>query len=173
MLKAFSNRLLQTTTKPGVRFVHIEKRLKELGYTLPPAPQPKGNYRTCLRTGNTLYIAGHLPFPPNGGELICGKVGKEISPEQGYKAAQYVALNLIATIKEQVGDLDKVKQVIRLGGFVNCVDGYTALPGIINGASDLFCEVFGDKGLHARLAVGNNALPFNIPVEIEAIVEVE
>lgn len=135
--------------------------------------------------------AGHLPFPPNGGELICGKVGKEISPEQGYKAAQYVALNLIATIKgdidsqicllanfnctviEQVGDLDKVKQVIRLGGFVNCVDGYTALPGIINGASDLFCEVFGDKGLHARLAVGNNALPFNIPVEIEAIVEVE
>uniref|UniRef100_H3HDE8 Endoribonuclease L-PSP/chorismate mutase-like domain-containing protein n=2 Tax=Phytophthora ramorum TaxID=164328 RepID=H3HDE8_PHYRM len=164
-------------TKPrslatAVRNVHIERKLEELGYTLPAVADPKGNYRTSVRSGNTLYLAGHLPQPA-GGDLILGKVGKDLTPEQGYDAAHYVALSLMATLKHEVGDLDKIKRVVKLVGFVNCVDGFTQQPAVINGASDTIGKVFGDKGLHARSAVGTNALPLNVAVEIEAVVEIE
>ncbi|ETO80456.1 hypothetical protein F444_05101 [Phytophthora nicotianae P1976] len=156
----------------AVRNVHIERKIEELGYTLPAVAEPKGNYRTSVRSGNTIYMAGHLPQPA-GGDLILGKVGKDLTPEQGYEAAHFVALSLMATLKQEVGDLDKIKRVVKLVGFVNCVDGFTQQPAVINGASDTIGKVFGDKGIHARSAVGTNALPLNVAVEVEAIVEIE
>ncbi|KAG7386231.1 hypothetical protein PHYPSEUDO_000552 [Phytophthora pseudosyringae] len=156
----------------AVRNVHVERKIQELGYTLPAVAEPKGNYRTSVRSGNTIYMAGHLPQPA-GGDLILGKVGKDLTPEQGYDAAHYVALSLMATLKQEVGDLDKIKRVVKLVGFVNCVEGFTQQPAVINGASDTIAKVFGDKGIHARSAVGTNALPLNVAVEIEAVVEVE
>ncbi|KUF96816.1 hypothetical protein AM588_10007953 [Phytophthora nicotianae] len=152
----------------AVRNVHIERKIEELGYTLPAVAEPKGNYRTSVRSGNTIYMAGHLPQPA-GGDLILGKVGKDLTPEQGYEAAT----TLMATLKQEVGDLDKIKRVVKLVGFVNCVDGFTQQPAVINGASDTIGKVFGDKGIHARSAVGTNALPLNVAVEVEAIVEIE
>ncbi|RLN58151.1 hypothetical protein BBJ29_005986 [Phytophthora kernoviae] len=164
-------------TKPrslatAVRNVHIERKLEELGYVLPEVASPKGNYRTSVRSGNTIYMAGHLPQPA-GGELITGKVGKDLTPEEAYDAAHYVSLSIMATLKQEVGDLDKIKRVVKLVGFVNCVDGFAGQPAVINGASDTFGKVFGDKGVHARSAVGTNALPLNVAVEIEAVVEIE
>jgi enamine deaminase RidA (YjgF/YER057c/UK114 family) len=156
----------------AIRNVHIERKLQELGYTLPEVAAPKGNYRTCVRSGNYIFTAGHLP-QPIGGDLITGKVGKDLTPEEGYEAAHHIALSLMATLKNELGDLDKVKRIVKLVGFVNCVDGFTAQPSVINGASDTFGKVFGPKGVHARSAVGTNALPLNVAVEIEAIVEVE
>ncbi|GLD99248.1 hypothetical protein PINS_up007966 [Pythium insidiosum] len=154
------------------RGVHIERRIKELGYALPAVAEPKGNYRTCVRSGNYIFTAGHLP-QPIGGDLIVGKIGKDLTPEEGYDAAHHIALSLMATLKHELGDLDKVKRIVKLVGFVNCVDGFTGQPGVINGASDTIGKVFGDKGIHARSAVGTNALPLNVAVEIEAIVEIE
>lgn len=156
----------------AVRGVHIERKLEELGYVLPTVAEPKGNYRTAVRSGNTIYLAGHLPQPA-GGELIKGKVGQDVTQEEAYDAAHYVALSMMATLKHEIGDLDKVKRVVKLVGFVNCVDGFTQQPAVINGASDTMGKVFGDKGVHARSAVGTNALPLNVAVEIEAVVEVE
>uniref|UniRef100_K3WLZ8 Endoribonuclease L-PSP/chorismate mutase-like domain-containing protein n=1 Tax=Globisporangium ultimum (strain ATCC 200006 / CBS 805.95 / DAOM BR144) TaxID=431595 RepID=K3WLZ8_GLOUD len=158
--------------RQAVRHVHIERRLAELGYVLPQVAEPKGNYRTAVRTGNYIFTAGHLP-QPTGGDLIVGKIGKDLTPEDGYDAAHHVALSLMATLKHELGDLDKVKRIVKLVGFVNCVDGFTGQPGVINGASDTIGKVFGDKGIHARSAVGTNALPLNVAVEIEAIVEIE
>uniref|UniRef100_A0AAV1UCT1 Endoribonuclease L-PSP/chorismate mutase-like domain-containing protein n=1 Tax=Peronospora matthiolae TaxID=2874970 RepID=A0AAV1UCT1_9STRA len=160
------------TLAKAVRNVHVERKLEELGYTLPAVAKPKGNYRTSVRSGNTIYLAGHLPQPA-GGDLIVGKIGKDLTPEQGYDAAHYVALSLMATLKNEVGDLDKIKRIVKLVGFVNCVDGFSQQPAVINGASDTIGKVFGDKGIHARSAVGTNALPLNVAVEIEAVVEVE
>ncbi|POM66452.1 Endoribonuclease L-PSP [Phytophthora palmivora] len=150
----------------------IEDRLAELGYELPVAGVPKGNYVNVVRTGDYIYTAGHLPVTP-AGELITGKVGKDLTTEEGYAAAQRVALALLATLKKELGELDHIKRVVKLTGFVNCVDTFTAQPGVINGASDTVAEIFGDKGKHARSAVGTNALPLNVAVEIEAVVEVE
>ncbi|POM62375.1 Endoribonuclease L-PSP [Phytophthora palmivora] len=156
----------------AVRNVHIERKIEEIGYTLPAVAEPKGNYRTSVRSGNTIYLAGHLPQPA-GGDLVLGKVGKDLTPEQAYEAAQYCALSIMATLKQEVGDLDKIKRVVKLVGFVNCVDGFTQQPAVINGASDTIGKVFGDKGIHARSAVGTNALPLNVAVEVEAVVEIE
>ena len=124
------------------------------------------------RSGSTLYLSGHLPIPTSGG-LIVGKVGEAVTPEEAQAAARWCALNIVSTLKAELGDLDKVKKIHKLVGFVNCVDTFTAQPMVINGASDFFVELFGDKGVHARSAVGTNALPLNVPVEIEAIVEIE
>eukprot|EP00612_Vaucheria_litorea_P002318 CAMPEP_0171453806 /NCGR_PEP_ID=MMETSP0945-20130129/1362_1 /TAXON_ID=109269 /ORGANISM="Vaucheria litorea, Strain CCMP2940" /LENGTH=111 /DNA_ID=CAMNT_0011978737 /DNA_START=231 /DNA_END=566 /DNA_ORIENTATION=+ len=107
------------------------------------------------------------------GTLAKGKVGMDVTPEEANKIARQIAINIITSLKTELGDLDKVKRIVKLVGFVNCVDGFGGQPGVINGASDLMCEVFGEKGVHARSAVGTNALPLNIPVEIEAIVEIE
>jgi enamine deaminase RidA (YjgF/YER057c/UK114 family) len=104
---------------------------------------------------------------------MTGKVGSELTTEQGYDAARVVALNILATLKGELGDLDRIKQVVKLTAFVNCVDGFSAQPKVVNGASDLLGAVLGDRGKHARSAVGTNALPMNVPVEIEAIIEVE
>ena len=148
-----------------------EKKLKELGISLPQPPRPVANYVPAVRVGNLLFVSGHGPF--NDGKIkISGKLGKELTIEEGYQAARNVALNCMASIKATLGDLDKVKRVVKLLGMVNCTEDFKDQPKVINGASDLLGEVFGDAGKHARSAVGMQALPNGIPVEIEMILEV-
>ena len=149
-----------------------EAKLEALGLTLPPVSAPIGSYVTCKRQGNLLYLSGAGPIV-QGEVLYKGKVGAEITPEVGYEAAKVSALNLIANLKAELGDLSKVKSIVKLLGLVACADGFYGQPGVINGASDLLFEIFGEKGRHARSAIGVFSLPMNIPVEIEMIVEVE
>ena len=149
-----------------------EAKLEALGLTLPPVSAPIGSYVTCKRQGNLLYLSGAGPIV-QGEVLYRGKVGAEITPDVGYEAAKVSALNLIANLKAELGDLSKVKSIVKLLGLVACADGFYGQPGVINGASDLLYEVFGEKGRHARSAIGVFSLPMNIPVEIEMIVEVE
>lgn len=138
-----------------------------------PAPAvPKGNFVNYVQIGNFVFLSGHLPQPAKG-DLLIGKVGKDVSVEDGYEAAKLVGLNLCATLKKNLGDLDRVKRIVKLTGFVNCTDTFTQQPAVVNGCSDLFVKIFGDKGSHTRSAVGTNALPLGVPVEIEAIVEIE
>jgi enamine deaminase RidA (YjgF/YER057c/UK114 family) len=156
----------------GARSVHVEARLAELGYKLPAVSAPKGSYVLCVRSGNLVFTAGHLPVAGDG-TLVTGKVGKELSVAEGNKAAEYCALSLLATLKNELGDLDRVVRIVKVVGFVNCTDGFSQQPAVVNGTSDLFGKVLGDKGKHARSAVGTNALPLNVPVEVECIVEVK
>lgn len=149
-----------------------EAKLEALGLTLPPVSAPIGSYVTCKRQGNLLYLSGAGPIV-QGEVLYKGKVGAEITPDVGYEAAKVSALNLIAALKAELGDLSRVKSIVKLLGLVACADGFYGQPGVINGASDLLFEVFGEKGRHARSAIGVFSLPMNIPVEIEMIVEVE
>ena len=149
-----------------------EAKLEALGLTLPPVSAPIGSYVTCKRQGDLLYLSGAGPIV-QGEVLYRGKVGAEITPDVGYEAAKVSALNLIAALKAELGDLSKVKRIVKLLGLVACADGFYGQPGVINGASDLLFEVFGEKGRHARSAIGVFSLPMNIPVEIEMIVEVQ
>lgn len=149
-----------------------EEKLKQLGYTLPPASQPVANYVKWVRTGNLVYTSGHGPTTASG-EMIKGKLGANMTIEQGYDAAQLTGLQLLATLKAAVGDLKKVKRIVKVLGLVNCTPEFADQPKVMNGFSDLMVAVFGDKGKHARSAVGTNALPFGTAVEIEMIVEVE
>lgn len=150
-----------------------EQKLKELGLQLPPTSKPIANYVKYVRTGNLLFLAGHGPTKADGTN-ITGKVGKDITVEQGYEAARITALSLIATMKDALGgDLSKVKRIVKVNGYVNCLPDFTEQPKVINGCSDLLVAVFGEKGKHARAAMGMVALPNNIAVEIEIVVEVE
>jgi enamine deaminase RidA (YjgF/YER057c/UK114 family) len=149
----------------------IDERLKELGITLPQAPKPVANYVTAVKTGNLLFISGHGPYN-DGRTRILGKIGNELTVEEGYKAARNVALNCLASVQSALGDLDKVKRVVKLLGMVNCTEDFKDQPKVINGCSDLLVEIFGEAGKHARSAVGMQALPGGIPVEIEMILEV-
>ncbi len=145
-----------------------EDRLAAAGYTLPPPATPVAAYVTWRRSGNTLYLSGHGECRK---DFTRGKVGKDLSLEEGYAAAQRVGLCMLSTIKSAVGELSSVKQVLRIDGMVNAVDGFGEQPEVINGFSELFVVAFGDAGLGARAAVGMGSLPRNIPVEISAIVE--
>ena len=148
----------------------VEENLKKLGITLPTPPTPVANYVTSVRVGNLLFLAGHGPTPGTP----AGKVGKELTLEQGAQAARQVGLNLLATTRAALGSLDKVKRVVKVLGMVNSAPGFADQPKVINGFSDLMVEVFGEAiGKHARSAVGMAELPSNIPVEIEMILEVE
>lgn len=149
-----------------------EARLKELGISLPPVPSPAGNYVHAVQTGNLLYLAGKGPFSDDGSSFT-GKVGGDVSVEDAYKHARSVGLTLIAVMKQELGSLDRVKQIVKVLGMVNGVPEFGQQPAVINGCSDLFVEVFGDAGRHARSAVGMGSLPNQITVEIEVIVEVE
>ena len=144
-----------------------ERKLKELGITLAPVTPPVANYVNAVRTGNLLFLAGKGPA---GG--VAGIVGKDITVEQAYGHARTTGLNLIAVMRDELGSLDRVKRIVKVLGMVNAVPGFTDQPKVINGCSDLFVEVFGERGKHARSAVGMGSLPNNIPVEIEVIVEV-
>ena len=147
-----------------------EQNLKTKNITLPAPPTPVANYVTSVRVGNLLFLSGHGPAP----NTPAGKVGKELTIEQGYQAARATGLNLLATAKAALGSLDKVKRVVKVLGMVNSAPGFADHPKVINGFSDLMVEVFGESiGKHARSAVGMAELPNNIPVEIEMILEVE
>lgn len=154
--------------------MHPETKLEELGLALPPppTPAPAANYVTAVQAGNLVFLAGHAPRRPDG-TRVAGKVGQDLTTEQAYEVARMVGLNLLATLKATIGDLGRVKRVVKVLGMVNAEPAFTDHPKVINGCSDLFVAVFGEKGRHARSAVGMGSLPFNIPVEIEAIVEVE
>jgi len=149
----------------------VEEKLKQMGIELPNPPTPLANYVPAVRTGNLVFLSGHGPVKSDG-SMIIGRVGQDLNVEAGYQAARQVALALLASLKKEIGDLDKVKRVVKLLGMVNCTADFKDQPKVINGASDLFVEVFGDQGKHARSAVGMNALPGNIAVEIEMIVEI-
>ena len=150
-----------------------EARIKELGLTLPPPPKPMGNYVPGVRVGNLLFLSGHGPTRVDGVAAARGKVGRDLSLEDGYKAAREVGINLLGTARTLLGSLDKVKRVVKVLGMVNSAEGFGDQPKVINGFSDLMVEVFGENGRHARSAVGMAELPSGIPVEIEMILEVE
>jgi enamine deaminase RidA (YjgF/YER057c/UK114 family) len=149
-----------------------EQRLKELGIELAPAIGPLANYVNAVRTGNLLYLAGKGPGLA-GQPMPSGKVGRDFTIEQGYEYARQTGLSLIAVMKAELGDLDKVTRIVKVLGMVNATPEFGHQPEVINGCSDLFVEVFGERGKHARSAVGLGSLPRGIPVEIEVIVEVD
>jgi enamine deaminase RidA (YjgF/YER057c/UK114 family) len=149
----------------------IEDKLTQLGLKLPAAGIPVANYVPAVRSGNLVFLSGHGPVMEDG-SLVTGKVGADLTFDEGYNAARQVALILLASLKSEIGDLNKVRRVVKILGMVNCTPDFVDQPKVINGASDLLVEIFGDKGRHARSAVGMNALPMNIAVEIEMIVEV-
>ncbi|WP_185804762.1 RidA family protein [Pontivivens nitratireducens] len=148
----------------------IEARLNELGIALPDAAAPAANYVPFVRTGNLLYVSGQVP--QQDGKLVVGQLGAGYSVEDGKAAARLCALSLIAQVRKASGDLDKVR-VLKLNGFVNATADFGEHPAVINGASDLMVEVFGEKGRHARSAVGSSSLPFGVAVEVEGIFEIE
>jgi enamine deaminase RidA (YjgF/YER057c/UK114 family) len=152
--------------------VDYDKKLKELGIELLPPVKPIANYVKAVRTGNLLFLSGHGPTKADG-SYITGKVGRDLTIEQGYAAAKLTGEGILSTLKAELGDLNKVKRVIKVNGWVNGTPDFADQPKVINGCSDLMVAVFGDKGKHARSAMGAGSLPSNIAVEIEIIVEVE
>ncbi|HEY5826566.1 MAG TPA: RidA family protein [Cyclobacteriaceae bacterium] len=152
--------------------IDFEKKFKELGIELPPAGKPLGNYVKAVHTGNLLFLAGAGPTKADGTN-ITGKLGKDLTIEQGYEAAKVTGLAILSTLKNELGDLNKVKRIVKVLGMVNCTSDFTDQPKVINGFSDLMVSVFGEKGKHARSAVGMNSLPSGIAVEIEIVVEIE
>ena len=149
-----------------------EKKLKELGIDLGTVSTPVANYVNAVRTGNLLYLAGKGPRAGKDGVRPIGKVGRDFTADQAYQHARTVGLDLLAVMRAELGSLDKVKRVVKVLGMVNAVPEFTEHPKVINGCSDLFVEVLGEAGKHARSAVGMGSLPMGIPVEIEVIVEV-
>lgn len=151
--------------------MNIEKRLEELGLELPPAPKPAGVYKLAVTVGNLCMTSGHVPLN-NDGSLITGCVGRDLDLQAGYDAAKQTGLTILATLKRDLGDLDRIKRVVKLFGMVWCTDDFTQHPGVINGCSELYRDVFGeDNGVGARSAVGMVSLPLGVTVEIEGIFE--
>lgn len=150
----------------------VEARLQELGIELPTPPTPVANYVPSVRSGNLVFLAGHGPLKPEGG-YVTGKVGQDLTLEEGYAAARLTAIALLASLKAEIGDLNKVTRIVKVTGMVNTTPEFTEHPQVINGFSDLMVEVFGEqRGKHARAAVGMTSLPIDIAVEIEMVVEV-
>ena len=151
--------------------MEIEKKLRELGITLPEPPEPVAAYLPTVQVGDLLFLSGTTCYL-DGEILYTGRVGEELTLEEGYAAARQTALNLLSVIQAALGDLDRVERVVKLNGYVNSAREFDRQPEVINGASDLLEEVFDERGRHARTALGVSALPFHIPVEIELIVQV-
>jgi enamine deaminase RidA (YjgF/YER057c/UK114 family) len=151
----------------------IEAKLASLGITLPAPASPIANYVPFVRSGKMLVVSGQICFGGDGKLVAKGQLGAGVSVEDGQKAARACAINLLAQLKGALGDLDKVARVVRLGGFINSASGFTDGPKVMNGASDLMVEVFGDKGRHARTTVGVSALPAHAAVEVEGLFEVD
>lgn len=148
-----------------------EQRIEELGIKLPEQSAPKAMYVPVVRTGNLLFVSGQIPMHEDR-LLYVGKVGDQVSQEQAGEAARECIINMLSAIKAEIGDLDKVKRIVKVQAFVNSVVGFTNQHIVVNAASELLFQVFGENGRHARTAVGTNQLPMDAPVEIEAIVEV-
>ena len=151
----------------------IESRLETLGILLPDEPVPIANYVPGVRTGNLLFLSGLGPADRPDGTTPSGKVGRDLTTEEGYEAARLTGINILARMKGELGDLDRVRRVVKLLGMVNSDPDFNQQPAVVNGCSDLLVEVFGERGRHARSAVGMASLPNDIPVEIEVIIEVE
>jgi len=149
----------------------VELNITELNITLPPPPQPVANYVNGVRAGNLIFLAGKGPKYPDGTELT-GKLGGNITIEQGYEGARQTAINQLSVLKEMLGDLNKVKRIVKVLGLVNSSPNFIEQPKVVNGFSDLMVDVFGEKGKHARAAIGVNSLPRGQAVEIELVVEV-
>ena len=149
-----------------------ETRLAALGVVLPAVPAPAGNYAHAVRSANMLYLAGHVPLRPDG-SVVLGRLGESLDLAQGVEAARYAAAAALSTIRTEVGSLDRVRQIVRLFGTVNATPGFLQHTQVINGASDLLTDIFGERGRHARLAVGVSSLPFNIALEVELTVEID
>jgi len=149
-----------------------EARLAELGLKLPEQPKPVANYVPTVKVGNLLFVSGHGPYD-DGNIKTEGKLGRDLTVDEGYQVARTVTMNCLASIRVELGSLDRVKRFVKLLGMVNCTEDFREQPKVINGCSDLLVELFGEAGKHARSAVGMQALPFGIPVEIEMILEVE
>ena len=150
----------------------VEDKLRELGYSLPPPPLPGGNYVPAVKSGNLVFLSGVVPKAADG-SLMIGKVGRDFGIEEAQEAARLAALNLLANLKAAIGDLDKVNRVVKVLGMVNSTPDFSDHPKVMNGCSDLLVSVFGERGRHARSAVGMAALPSNVALEIEMIVEAE
>ena len=148
-----------------------EQKLEELGIQLPTPSSPVANYVNTVKTGTLVFISGKGPLKADG-NYVFGKLGENLTIDQGYEAARLTAINLISTLKASIGDLSKVKKIVRVTGMVNATSNFTDHPKVVNGCSDLLVEVFGDNGKHTRAAVGMNSLPLNIAVEIDMVVEV-
>ena len=151
----------------------IADRLKELGLTIPPAPAPAANYVPFVQEGKLVFVAGQIPRAADGKLAFVGKVGKDMTQEQGYEGAKLCALNCLAQLQACLGSLDKVKRIVNLRGFVNCTPEFMTAPLVVNGASDLIVQIFGDKGRHARTALGVASLPSGVSVEVDLIAAVE
>lgn len=150
----------------------IEEKLNQLGFTIPEAPKPLAAYIPALRVDSLVFTAGQLPLV-KGELLFKGKLGKDVSDEEGIKAAETCLLNCLSVVKSQLKSLDEIERIIKLTVFVNSADGFTSQPKIANGASELLVKIFGENGKHVRSAVGVNELPLNAPVEIEMIVKIK
>jgi enamine deaminase RidA (YjgF/YER057c/UK114 family) len=150
----------------------LAAKLAELGLQLPPAPEPKGLYKPLVVVGNLVYTSGHLPVDATTG-LVSGRIGSDLDVQAGYRAAQLAALGILASLRKELGSLDRICRVIKVLGVVNCAPEFTQQPAVINGCSELLAEVFGrEAGIGARSAVGVASLPLGVPVEIEAVFEI-
>ena len=150
----------------------FEARLAELKITLPPAPKPVATYVPAVRAGDLLFLSGTGPFK-DGVIVYAGKLGKDLTVEQGYEAARLTLLNALAMVRQELGTLDRVTRVVRLTGHVASAEGFTQQPAVLNGASDLLIQIFGEAGRHARLALGAAELPLNMCIELELILQVK
>lgn len=149
-----------------------EQKIEELGIVIPKPPDPVANYVTAVRTGNLVFLAGHGPVDGNG-NLVTGRLGSDLTIAQGQEAARLTGIGLLASLKKEIGNLNKVVRIVKIRGMVNSTTDFTEHPQVVNGCSDLMVEIFGDNGKHARAAVGMGSLPGNIAIEIEMIVEVK
>lgn len=150
----------------------IEQKLTDMGITLFTPAKAAGNYLKVVRTGNLLFLAGHVSTRADG-TGVTGKLGKDLTIEQGYEAAKITTISLLSTLKAELGDLSRIKRIVKVTGFVNSTPDFTNQPAVINGCSDMLVALFGEKGKHARTAVGMAALPLNYAVEIEMVIEAE
>lgn len=164
--------LLSIFIKTAVNAQSLEETISKMGIELYAPSKSSGNYVKAVQSGNLLFLAGHVSTRADG-SAITGKLGKELTLEQGYEAARITAISLLSTIKNEVGELSRVKRIVKVTGFVNSTPDFTDQPKVINGCSDLLVAIWGDRGKHARSAVGMAALPSNYAVEIEMIVELE
>jgi enamine deaminase RidA (YjgF/YER057c/UK114 family) len=150
----------------------VEKAIEAMGLSLPAAAAPAGSYVPVVRTGNLLFVAGQIPMGPNGVEHV-GRCGEDLDTESAQAAARLCALNILAQVKGEIGDFDNLVRIVKVNGYVNSTPAFRDHPKVINGASDLLVEVLGERGRHARAAVGVANLPFGVAVEVEAVVEVK
>ena len=157
----------------AARFVHTEAQIAQLGLTLPNLPQPAGAYTLAVKQGSFVTTAGHLPFEADMKTPIKGIVGKTLTTDQGAEMARLTALELVSSLKVAVGDLDRVRRIVKLNGYIACDENFTEHPEVLNGASNLLGEIFGERGVHARAAVGVTSLPRGVPVELDLVVEID